>query len=298
MDNVHYKLVKNKTFEYYEVVPKPSNEELTDYYSNKYYQQDKDNFTYSHSYSQDELNYIENKLEQKRYILKNIFNDDSPKKIIDIGCGEGFILNHFEKLNWDVLGMDHSDFSISKFHPHLLDRFKKGDVFDHIKQLVDNKEQFDVIFLDNILEHVVDPNELISSCYQMLKKGGVLVVDVPNDFSNLQTELYDKKHVSKEYWVVVPDHLIYFTPKSLTNLCESFGFEKRKLVTDFPIEWYLINENSNYVNNKEFGSQAHKSRLFVENFIHNDNDLEQSIAFFEALAMINQGRVITGFFQK
>ncbi len=74
----------------------------------------------------------------------------------------------------------------------------------------------------------------------------------------------------------------------------------KKLSSDFPIEWYLPNSNSNYVDNSSVGKAAHVSRVFIENFMHEDqiNNLTDLINFYESLAKIGQGRQLIGFFTK
>lgn len=291
-------IIKNQAFGYLEVVPKPSNAELKEYYANKYYQDPKPRYYYSHFYSDEELKYKANKLKQKSYILEEILDSDGPKKIIDLGCGEGFTLDYFNKKKWDVLGLDHSNFSISNFHPHLLTNFIQCDLFEEIEKLITDNRTFDVIILDNVLEHVIDPIKLIDSCYKILNQNGILVIEVPNDYSKFQKFLIAKNIVSKEYWLAVPDHLSYFSKESLIKLCESKNFKTKKVIADFPIEWYLVNTHSNYVEDRNRGKVAHESRLFIENFLDHENKMDSLISFYEKLADIGQGRILTGFFQK
>ena len=191
-----------------------------------------------------------------------------------------------------------ADFSISNFHPHLVSKFIKGDVFESIDTIKNNLEKFDVIILDNVLEHVIDPLDLLLKTYEMLNDNGVLIIEVPNDFSKFQNLLYEKKIIKEKHWVAVPDHLNYFSKESLIKVCESVGLKTKKVIGDFPMEWFLANENSNYVNNKSNGKSANNSRLFIDNFLSESSDIGDVVNFFEALANVNQGRLVTGFFQK
>ena len=294
-----YEILKNNTFGYFEVFPKPTSIELKEYYSEKYYQvPEENNSTYSLKYQKEELDYINNKIDLKYLILCEIFKSKKSYRLLDVGCGEGFSLNFFYEKEWDVLGLDFSDYSISSFHPHLTKKFIKGDIFDSIATLKNNLEKFDVIILDNVLEHVIDPLGLIETTYEMLNDGGVLVVEVPNDFSDLQNALFEKNMIKEKYWVAIPDHLNYFSKESLISACHSVGFKIQKVIGDFPMEWLLANDNSNYVNDKTNGKNAHKARLFIENFLSEKSNKIDLINFYEALSNINQGRLVTGFFQK
>ena len=45
---------------------------------------------------------------------------------------------------------------------------------------------FDAVHLNNVLEHIPDPIELLILARECLEPGGILCVNVPNDFSPLQ----------------------------------------------------------------------------------------------------------------
>lgn len=114
-----------------------------------------------------------------------------------------------------------------------------------------------------------------------------------------QQALFDSKKINKKFWEAYPDHLAYFSRESLISLCENNNWKIEKVIGDFPIEWFLMNNHSNYCNDKSLGKQAHVSRIFLENFLGetttNRSDL---ISFYESLSKINQGRQIIGFFKK
>jgi len=49
---------------------------------------------------------------------------------------------------------------------------------------------------------------------------------------------------------------------------------------------------------KNVGKEAHKARVFIENFLHKGNDTYQIVNFYEMMAKIGQGRQLIGFFIK
>ena len=77
-DKSGFKKIKNK----------PSKSELKEYYEKKYFSQGKNYFT---KYSNEELEYIKNKVNQK-FILLNDQLGIKGKKILELGSGEGWIL--------------------------------------------------------------------------------------------------------------------------------------------------------------------------------------------------------------
>ena len=242
MDKIEFKI--NTEFGYYEITPKPSEEEFRAYYQDKYYQNE--NATYEKHYEDIELSYFYNKVEQKNYVIKKIINQKNHQSILDIGCGEGFTLGYYKEKGWNITGVNFSNFGIKTNNPQLLPFLIQGDIFDEVNKLVKNNKKYDVVWLDNVLEHVIDPKNLIQQCYNLTNNGGVLVVEVPNDYSDFQRILLHSKKITKKYWEAFPDHLSYFSNKSLRNLCKSIGWETVKIISDFPIEWFLTNKNSNY----------------------------------------------------
>ncbi len=293
-----WEIKKNESHGFMEVIPKPSEEELNKYYAEKYYQQDK--ATYSHHYEKEELDYFSNKINEKWHIIDQYQKSQNLtySSLCDIGCGEGFTLNHFFQLGWDVHGIDFSAYGLNQQHPALSEFFTEGDIFETINDLVKSEKKFDVIWLDNVLEHVIAPNDLMQKCHQIVTENGILVVEVPNDFSKLQMALKNKEKIQTEYWVAYPDHLSYFSRESLASLGASCGWNCFRTMADHPIEYNLINDHSNYTIDRNKGKQAHKTRMFIDNFLHANNSLEDIVSYYTSLSKLNQGRQIIAFFEK
>lgn len=189
------KIKINKKHGYYEVTPKPSEKELKEYYENKYYQEEK--ATYVKHYEDAELSYFYNKIDQKFHVINKLLSSGNNKSLLDVGCGEGFTLNYYKQKFWNVTGIDFSDFGLKTNNPDLLSNLKQGNIFKEIIKLVNLKIKYDVVWLDNVLEHVIDPEDLIQQCYKLTKNGGALVIEVPNDYSDFQKELLETKKIEK-----------------------------------------------------------------------------------------------------
>ena len=211
------KIVLNK-YEFYELAEKPSAQELKDYYAKKYYQDNKG--SYEVEYTEEELHYFNNKTEQKYHVIRELMNSIETPSILDIGCGEGFTLHYFKEKKWEITGIDFSDFGCRKFNPQCLPYLLTGDIYEQMLPLIQANRQFNVIWLDNVLEHVLDPLDLLKECKKLLHPDGVIVIEVPNDFSILQNYLLNKKYIPSPFWVVVPDHISYFNLKGLSALAE------------------------------------------------------------------------------
>jgi 2-polyprenyl-3-methyl-5-hydroxy-6-metoxy-1,4-benzoquinol methylase len=293
MNYKNHKIIKNK-LGYYEVSPKPSITELKDFYNQKYYQTESGN--YRNKYTPEEHTYLKNKEVRKIFILEKYLKI-SKSSLLDVGCGEGFSLCHFDAVGWDVLGIDFSDYGIKKNNPDMQDYFIQGDLVEKMKELEDNQKTFDVITLNNLLEHVVDPNYTIDLILKLLTEDGILIIEVPNDFSNYQNFLKKSNFINEDYWIAYPDHLSYFNRESLNNLLNSKNMKEVFSLSDFPIDIFLSNFQSNYVLDKSKGIDAHKSRIFIDNFFNNES-VEKTIQLYKAMAEIGFGRQIISFYKK
>ena len=262
-----YKVIQNEKYGFYQISPSPTPEELSAYYNANYY----DYGTYTPEYSHNELIQKTLPVHEINYLLKK-----EKGKILDIGCGEGFVINEFQKQGWDVTGLDFSHDGINRHFPHLKDKVIKDDIYKSLETLINDKIKFDVIVCNNVLEHVIDPLSFLGRFKSLCHKDTVIRIQVPNDFSWVQAALKKDGMIKNDYWVGPPAHLSYFNNKSFRNVLESFGYEVMHLLGDFPIELFLMNEKSSYNQDKDLGPSAHKARLYfdvnlfkssIENFI-------------------------------
>lgn len=294
-----YRIIKNNTYGFFEVENKPTESELNDYYAKKYYQTNtgKKN-QYQSKYTQQDIDFINNKIENKYELLRQHLGYKTISSFVDIGCGEGFALNFFSNKGIEVLGVDFSNFGIQNHNPSQITNFRQGNVLEVIDELIAENKTFDVVWVDNVLEHVIDPEGLMQKCYQICSTNGFIIFEVPNDFSKYQKFLLEEQLIKKHHWEITPDHLNYFSPDSLTDLCKAFDFELKAQITDFPIQLFLLNDHSNYYNNPTVGKQAHNSRILFEKYIKSVNSNEQILKLYQTLLESGFGRQIIGLYQK
>lgn len=147
-------------FGYKEVMPKPLPDELRRYYAEKYYQEERS--TYAASYSDAEKQYFRNKIEQKYRIVAEFIGEygHPAPRFLDVGAGEGWALTFFRELGWECLGIDFSDQGCRNHNPAMCQYLHTGDMFETLKAL-QGTEGFELVWLDNVLEHVVDPLQLL-----------------------------------------------------------------------------------------------------------------------------------------
>ncbi|MBT9172536.1 MAG: putative S-adenosylmethionine-dependent methyltransferase [Syntrophomonadaceae bacterium] len=290
-----FEKVEKNRFGYYNLKEIPSREELQQYYAGKYYQEDKGG--YQKIYSDEEIRHILNKIEQKYLLLiQHLQLAGKDKwKLLNVGCGEGWAVNYFLHKGWHVLGLDYSVYGCQRQNPDCAVYLKPGEIEENLELLGKENETFDVIWLDNVLEHVVDPFSLLEQCKRVCVPGGILIVEVPNDFSLLQQYLYTQGQINNPFWVAAPDHISYFNQEGLTKLCQEAGWHHLDSIADFPIDWNLFNSNTNYIADKSKGKSCHHARVNLENYLFSLS-VEKTNNLYRCLAELGLGRQIISLF--
>jgi 2-polyprenyl-3-methyl-5-hydroxy-6-metoxy-1,4-benzoquinol methylase len=141
--------------------------------------------------------------------------------LIDVGCGIGHFLTVAKERGWNVYGTEFTDEAIQICE-------KKGI---SMHQGVLNPKNypsnhFDVIVSFEVLEHINNPQEEVANFNAILRNGGAVYLTTPN--FNAVSRL-----ILKEKWAIIeyPEHLCYYTPKTLTRIFKQFGFDKKWIQT-------------------------------------------------------------------
>ena len=159
-------------------------------------------------------------------------------RLLDIGCGAGTFLTIARERGYQVMGQEVTPFFIDFCrNQHGLD-ILAGEV----KDLGLPSESFDVITLFDVIEHVLEPNELIEQSFHLLKPGGILMVGT-HDIGNWMARCYGV------HWrhLLPIGHLTYFTHQTLRRLMRQHGFKILKMGGGSTIDVSLVKEVRNYL---------------------------------------------------
>lgn len=141
--------------------------------------------------------------------------------IIDVGCGIGYFLEIAKLRGWNVYGTEYTDEAVEICTNNDINMsLGKLDPKNYIP------EMFDVITSFEVLEHINNPVEEISNFNKILRKGGLVYFTTPNFNSFLRNRLGANYDV-----ITYPEHLSYYTPKTINNLFKKLNFRKLKLQT-------------------------------------------------------------------
>lgn len=179
--------------------PRPLKKYIGKYYSSESYWDQKANPKKSYGYL---LNIIKHKIKSGR--------------VLDIGAATGLFLSNFKKGNWEIEGTDISKIAakIAKNKYGLV--IKIGDFLD-IKYPTN---YFDLVTFNNVLEHLYKPKETLVKVHKVLKKGGTVLITVPN-LDSFGSKLFKNSW----YALDVPRHLYHFTPSTLKKMIVDSGFK-------------------------------------------------------------------------
>ncbi|MBU0604980.1 MAG: class I SAM-dependent methyltransferase [Candidatus Omnitrophica bacterium] len=275
---------------FWHVYPVPSENELSAYYQNKYYQNIQDNRSMSDKLADLDDFYQIQYGDRLRRIEKTLLST-LPKTILDIGSGYGDFLRYSNKKGWDVQGVEPSRYAYESITDHKQLNIKCGSVEDLDKL---DLASASVVTLNNVLEHVRDPISVLRIIKdKLLLPGGVLCLIVPNDFSILQhilTKTVLRRSPQKHfYWVAPLDHLNYWSVHSMKRFLNNNGLKVMSTTTDFPMEVFPL-AGFNYIDNPEIGRRAHLARVKFEKYLYRKGYFGIKDSIFTALAHIGVGR--------
>lgn len=248
---------------FYSLKKLPNDEEREIYYKDKYYQEALG--SYEISYTKEELKFFEAKFEQ--YLLLINMHTSLPEnpKLLDIGCGEGFGIEFFSRKGYNVKGLDYSNAGVSRHNPIMLNNLILGDVYDNLELLISKSEKFNVITILNVLEHVINPRDLLCLAHRLLNKDGILIIKVPNDFSYMQKYFWEQKIIDTPNWIAPMDHISYFNKEGLINICLNVELNCVDFLCERFVEFFALNPYTNYFKNKNVGKSCYMATIAQEN---------------------------------
>ena len=178
-----------------------------------------------HMFNPIRIEYITDKIKNHFKIKDDKINILNGLNILDVGCGGGLISEPMSRLGGTVTGIDASEKNIKVAKIHSEKNKLKINYLNKSPEQLDDKEKFDIILNLEIVEHVNDVGLYIRSCYDLLKKDGLMFTATLN--RSLMS--YLKAIVGAEYilrWLPIGTHdwNKFLKPEELEKLLQNEKF--------------------------------------------------------------------------
>lgn len=159
------------------------------------------------------------------YVISSHITHKTSASIVDLGCGYGkYIYRLKEKGFTNVKGVDISTEQVEAAQKAGIHEVEQGELLTFIKKQPDN---IDVVLLMDIIEHLTYQEifDLIDEVKKKLSDTGKIILHIPNaeGIFGMRIRYGDLTHE------------VSFTPSSINQLFNTFGFKKTNIVEDKPL---------------------------------------------------------------
>lgn len=113
-------------------------------------------------------------------IFEEVMNVSSIRKILDLGCGNGYFSSYLKKYPIQLHGVDGSSYGVEESLKNGFDQCVVVKNFD--TDPLPSEHRYDLVICKDVLEHVLHPDELIEKARQLLTENGQILILVPNHF--------------------------------------------------------------------------------------------------------------------
>jgi 2-polyprenyl-3-methyl-5-hydroxy-6-metoxy-1,4-benzoquinol methylase len=151
-----------------------------------------------------------------RWLQQSAGKNKNPRKVLDVGCGEGTFLQAAKQRGWQTVGVEMSRANLENSN------LEAHETIAAVKD-AHGANSFSAVTLWHVLEHLENPRESLKEIYELLATDGKLLIAVP-DATGFQAQIFDANWLHLD----VPRHLFHFSYKSLGTLLKQCGFQIQK----------------------------------------------------------------------
>jgi len=170
-----------------------------------------------------------------KYHLFFVNNINSGDRVLDIGCGNGYLTYDISQKAGKVVAMDLDRKNIELAREKFSGENITYIVGDGTK--LNLREKFDVVVLSNILEHIDDRSGFLSRIYPFVDKFLIRVPMVNRDWLT-----YYKKELGCNY-LLDPTHKIEYTLETFGEEMAEVGLKIKSCSVQFGEIWAVVVKN-------------------------------------------------------
>lgn len=203
--------------------PRPSLEELADFYNTATYREGYESSTMAgRAFAKARYKQLQNAIAHHAPLLLT----KPDKCLLDVGCGVGDLLSVATQVGWEITGTELSSIAVAKANKLIGNRVLMGDILS----LNMPENTYDLITIYHVIEHLLDPVKTLEKIYYLLKPTGIAFIETPNIGS------FGSK-IRGEKWSQIkpPEHINYFQMSSLKYALKQAGFQQFSVFTNAPI---------------------------------------------------------------
>jgi len=161
-------------------------------------------------------------------------------KTLDIGCASGSFSAQLKKVfNAETWGIEMVE-QVALVARGRLDKVLIGSFDDVYKDLP--KKYFDCIFFNDVLEHMVNPEDCLTKVKENLAPGKFIIASIPNirHINTLKGLLIKKDWKYTDSGIMDRTHLRFFTKKSIIRMFDSCGYKIEQIKGTNSISPYCL----------------------------------------------------------
>lgn len=157
--------------------------------------------------------------------LKHVERERKQVKVLDIGAGDGALLEVFESSGVpgsNLCGVDLEPWAVERLHARGF-----NGTLGRVEELKLPTESFDVVTMIQVIEHVADPQKVMRSVNRTLRPGGVFLLETPNMAS------WDRRFFAQKTWggYHFPRHWTLWDLESIAWTLKQAGFDTVEVST-------------------------------------------------------------------
>jgi SAM-dependent methyltransferase len=154
------------------------------------------------------------------------------RTLLDVGAATGDLVRIARQSGLDAEGIELSDAAIAMANAQdslKLERLTLGEV--------QKDEFYDCLHLNHVFEHFNEPVKELVQIHRLLKKEGLLYIEVPYQFNVVERSMFRLSAREGEFTVHSLHHPFFYTPKSISRLLDANGFEVLECSVFDPIRY-------------------------------------------------------------